>query len=169
MKRFIMPLVISAAAVGGAMTCLSPANAVVVTLNNTQYNVTTVGGTFNSNQIALELNPWWGQSDVAQSFANQVQTPELRFAWTRLDIGMFGSVSSRVFGVGEEVIDTRVIPAQWAVATELPQAEVPFDNIPGGATIPTVGGLFALGLMRKAKKSIASKSRLANPVTGTVS
>ncbi|RUS98283.1 hypothetical protein DSM107003_13710 [Trichormus variabilis SAG 1403-4b] len=45
---------------------------------------------------------------------------------------------------------------------------VPFD-IPGGATIPTVGSLFALALMRKAKKSIASKNRIANPVNTVVS
>ncbi|MBD2295105.1 hypothetical protein H6G06_16860 [Anabaena sphaerica FACHB-251] len=36
-------------------------------------------------------------------------------------------------------------------------AAVPFD-IPGGATIPTVGSLFALGLMRKVKKRMALKS-----------
>ncbi|WP_353932974.1 carbohydrate binding domain-containing protein [Okeanomitos corallinicola TIOX110] len=33
---------------------------------------------------------------------------------------------------------------------------VPFD-VPGGATIPTVGSLFALGLMRQAKKRLAVK------------
>jgi hypothetical protein len=42
-------------------------------------------------------------------------------------------------------------------------SSVPF-NIPGGATIPTVGSLLALGAMRKARKSIASKTRSANPV-----
>ncbi len=36
-------------------------------------------------------------------------------------------------------------------------AAVPFD-IPGGATIPTVGSLFALGLMRKAKQRMALKA-----------
>ncbi len=41
---------------------------------------------------------------------------------------------------------------------------VPFDNIPGGATIPAVGSLLALGAMRKVRKSIASKTRIANPV-----
>jgi hypothetical protein len=47
-------------------------------------------------------------------------------------------------------------------------AAVPFD-IPGGATIPSVGALLALGAMRKARKSIASKTRLANPVCASVS
>lgn len=42
-------------------------------------------------------------------------------------------------------------------------ASVPFD-IPGGATIPTVGSLLALGAMRKVKKSIASKTSIASPV-----
>jgi hypothetical protein len=44
---------------------------------------------------------------------------------------------------------------------------VPFD-IPGGATIPTVGSLFALGLMRKAKRSLALKTRIANPLETVV-
>jgi hypothetical protein len=44
---------------------------------------------------------------------------------------------------------------------------VPFD-IPGGATIPTMGGLFALGLMRQAKKKIALKNSLSKSVTHTV-
>jgi hypothetical protein len=38
---------------------------------------------------------------------------------------------------------------------------VPFD-IPGGATIPTVGSLFALGLMRQAKKRLALKKLVVN-------
>ncbi|MEA5577390.1 carbohydrate binding domain-containing protein [Anabaena sp. UHCC 0451] len=40
---------------------------------------------------------------------------------------------------------------------------VPFD-VPGGATIPTVGSLFALGLMRQAKKRLAVKKLVLNPV-----
>ena len=45
---------------------------------------------------------------------------------------------------------------------------VPFD-IPGGATIPAVGGLLALGLMRKARKSLASNTRVSKPMSEIVS
>lgn len=45
-----------------------------------------------------------------------------------------------------------------SISTSTP---VPFD-IPGGATIPTVGGLLALGLMRKARKSLASNTRFSD-------
>jgi hypothetical protein len=45
---------------------------------------------------------------------------------------------------------------------------VPFE-VPGGATIPTVGSLFALGVMRSAKKRIAFKTRIANPMSEAVS
>ncbi|MBD2627655.1 hypothetical protein [Trichormus variabilis] len=41
-----------------------------------------------------------------------------------------------------------------------PSAAVPFD-IPGGATIPVAGSLLALGAMRKVKKTIALKTRIA--------
>jgi len=47
-------------------------------------------------------------------------------------------------------------------------APVPFD-IPGGATIPAVGGLLALGLMRKARKSLASNTRISKPISEVVS
>ncbi|MEH2382764.1 MAG: hypothetical protein V7K27_28415 [Nostoc sp.] len=47
-------------------------------------------------------------------------------------------------------------------------AAVPFD-IPGGATIPAVGGLLALGLMRKARKSLASNTRFSEPIREMVS
>ncbi|WGV28987.1 hypothetical protein [Halotia branconii] len=49
-----------------------------------------------------------------------------------------------------------------------PTEAVPFD-IPGGATIPAVGGLLALGLMRKARKSIASSTRVSHPISEMVS
>ncbi|WGV28995.1 hypothetical protein [Halotia branconii] len=45
---------------------------------------------------------------------------------------------------------------------------VPFD-IPGGATVPAFGALLALGAMRKARKNIALKTRLANSVAATIS
>ena len=47
-------------------------------------------------------------------------------------------------------------------------ATVPF-NIPGGATIPAVGGLLALGLMRKARKSLALNTRISKPISEVVS
>jgi hypothetical protein len=55
-----------------------------------------------------------------------------------------------------------------ATYTSATTAAVPLD-IPGGATIPSVGALLALGAMRKARKSLASKTRLANPVCASVS
>jgi hypothetical protein len=51
--------------------------------------------------------------------------------------------------------------------TASPSTPVPFD-IPGGATIPTVGSLFALALMRKAKKRLAAKTLVVNPVETVV-
>lgn len=43
------------------------------------------------------------------------------------------------------------------IYTVIPSADVPFD-IPGGAAIPSFGGLFALGVIRKVRKNIASKT-----------
>lgn len=68
--------------------------------------------------------------------------------------GNFGS-NQKGFGTIGEVVPSVV-------------AAVPFD-IPGGATIPTLGSLLALGAMRKVRKNIALKTHLANPATETIS
>ncbi|WP_414529722.1 hypothetical protein [Nodularia chucula] len=49
-----------------------------------------------------------------------------------------------------------------------PPQDIPFD-IPGGATIPTIGSVLALGLMRKAKKSLALKAQMSQNINSKVS
>ncbi|MEH2363004.1 hypothetical protein [Nostoc sp.] len=62
---------------------------------------------------------------------------------------------------------TGSVVAQFGI-TPTEATAVPFD-IPGGATIPAVGGLLALGLMRKARKSLASNTRFSEPISEMVS
>ncbi|BAZ28225.1 hypothetical protein NIES4074_06560 [Cylindrospermum sp. NIES-4074] len=45
---------------------------------------------------------------------------------------------------------------------------VPFE-VPGGATIPSMGALFALGIMRSVRKNTASKTRITCPISEVVS
>jgi len=71
-------------------------------------------------------------------------------------------------GIGTETYNSALTVTLGFGGALYSSASVPFD-IPGGATIPSVGALLALGAMRKARKSIASKTRLANPVCASVS
>jgi hypothetical protein len=52
-------------------------------------------------------------------------------------------------------------------ASSGPTSSVPFD-IPGGATIPAVGGLLALGAMRKVRKKIALNTRASKPLSQAI-
>ncbi|WP_414530596.1 hypothetical protein [Nodularia chucula] len=59
------------------------------------------------------------------------------------------------------------IPVDYASGNFVSQ-DIPFD-IPGGATIPTIGAVLALGLMRKAKKSLALKAQMSQNISSKVS
>jgi hypothetical protein len=198
--RQLLPLVISAAAgVAGVVGSLSPAMAVVINLNGQDYTISTTTGTWNDLSATLTQNVWWGNTSLAQTAANavntQLGTPNTvfsgstasgpYFAWRELfDINNVLSNADTwayVPALGQSVQNQAVINTSftWAVATLVEEngggdnggggdpTAVPFD-IPGGATIPTMGGLFALGLMRQAKKKIALKNSLSKSVTHTV-
>jgi hypothetical protein len=167
----ILPFVVGSAAAGILVSSVSPAQALVFNVGGTDYDVTTATGTYNSLITQLQSEPWWGNSALAVQFASTVnnqlglpnggQGPFFAFG-----TGLF--INSQVWsgsGVSQIGIDSTTT-ITWATTT--PATPVPFD-IPGGATIPTVGSLLALALMRKAKKSMASKTRIANPVSTTIS
>lgn len=179
----ILPLVFGSAA-GILASIASPAQALVVNVNvgGTSYDVTTVTGRFTDLQTQLQSQVWWQNQNLATNFANAVgssyglinyygyggpffaYSTEQNFATLGsnnrafVDFGSGGSVQTIFWDVNDSAV--------YAIATQA--TPVPF-NISGGATIPTVGSLFALALMRKAKKSMALKNRNANSVSTTIS
>lgn len=48
------------------------AKAAIFTVNGTDYNIETVEGTFNDLSATLESQVWWGDSSLAEDFANVV-------------------------------------------------------------------------------------------------
>ena len=56
-----------------------PALAITVTVGGRDYTLSTLGGSFDENAATLQIQPWWGSSDLALQFANQydalVSTP----------------------------------------------------------------------------------------------
>jgi hypothetical protein len=50
----------------------SSADSITVTVNGTQYDITTVTGTFTDNMAQLESTPWWDNESLAQEIAAAV-------------------------------------------------------------------------------------------------
>ncbi|MBD2694986.1 hypothetical protein [Anabaena catenula] len=107
-------------------------------------------GTPGSREIRLSINS-------SQSFGTD---------------GTYNLVSNNNWAVGDTYYGTsevlRIAGINLSSGANVASAAVPFD-IPGGATMPVVGSLLALGAMRKVKKSLALKTRIANPVETVVS
>jgi hypothetical protein len=184
----LLPLVVGSAA-AGVLASMSPAKALVFNVGGTNYDITTVTGTYTSLSTQLQATPWWGQQQLSIDLATAVYgslgqeagsedfgglwdsssggtaTPYFAYAFTDNAVFQGGAFQSSPGGTTffshwfEMSPDTDLT---FALGSSSP-ATVPFD-IPGGATIPAVGSLLALGAMRKARKSIASKTRIANPV-----
>jgi len=59
-----------------AMICFFPgtsrADNITVTVDGTEYFVSTVTGTFTDNMTQLESTPWWGDQSLAQALAGAV-------------------------------------------------------------------------------------------------
>ncbi|WP_414529618.1 hypothetical protein [Nodularia chucula] len=82
-----------------------------------------------------------------------------KIADTFLNAGVTASLIDDTITIGIPGFNNT--PGTFTASFEFSNATpVPFD-IPGGATIPTVGSLFALALMRKARKKMALKARKA--------
>jgi hypothetical protein len=180
----ILPLVVGSAA-AGILASTSPAHALTYnwtinwtgggtytgtfngsgTLNETSGTVTSLTGDINgSNITALDINniSGWGNTDQQYPVTNQ----GIGFVTANGNQYSLIDISGTKYLTEYSTANGNL----WAeVGFDIPSGTpVPFD-IPGGATIPSVGALLALGAMRKARKSLASKTRLANPVCTSVS
>ncbi|MEA5578944.1 hypothetical protein [Anabaena sp. UHCC 0451] len=167
----ILPLVVGSAA-AGILASISPAQALVFNIGGTNYDVTTVTGSSLSLSPLLTSQVWWGNSSLASSFAGTVGSalgsPNISGAGGPF---FFYDVSVLPFSAWFDTTTSSVqngiqgAGSTYAIATQ--STPVPFD-IPGGATIPTVGSLLALGAMRKVKKRLAAKTLVVNPVETVV-
>ncbi|MEA5576932.1 hypothetical protein [Anabaena sp. UHCC 0451] len=166
----LLPLLVGSA-VAGVLASMSPAQALVFNVGGTDYEVTTQTGTFLDLSTTLQQNPWWGNGAIASDAAIGSSSLGVNeffqgpiFAYSVFDQGSaVAGYYENTFG-GVAIGDIGVLAADvqvYAVATAA--TPVPFD-IPGGATIPTVGSLIALGAMRKVKKSLALKTRIAETI-----
>ena len=156
----LLPLVVGSAA-AGVLALMSPAKAVVLTVNGTSYNVTSIPGSFTSNQPALQSTPWWGKKQLAKDFAtaglNASPAFLNAFAYNLVTIDDEPNVAFYSLSDFPNNPQYTGIDSVGSFAA----TPVPFDF--DGGTIPAVVGAFVLAARWKARKSIASKTRTANP------
>jgi hypothetical protein len=183
----IMPLVIGSAAAGILASIASPAQALTWTANNIRFaDGGTLTGSINWNtslsnydNINLTLTgpallggpgtttsglngtiTYNSPSQLVASTANQLilthngaSTGALSFVRWLSTAGNNWSVAGTTGSGGDYgLFNTNISPQVSGNFTT-----VPFD-IPGGATIPAVGSLLALGAMRKARKTLAANN-----------
>ncbi|TAF09216.1 MAG: hypothetical protein EAZ77_05785 [Nostocales cyanobacterium] len=155
----------------------STANAATFTVNGTDYDITTVTGSYNSLSSQLQSQVWWGNQTLASQFATIVGSSlgissyvGPTFAYGVTGGGMFTfangyaytSLVNGVTGYSPEVSNPSAVYAIATVATPSTPVSVPEP----GTAIPTaLVGLVALGAMGKAKKTVASKTRLNSVVS----
>ncbi|WP_016950593.1 hypothetical protein [Anabaena sp. PCC 7108] len=182
----ILPLVVGGAVTGIVVSSASPANALIFNFNGVDYDVTTVTGSYTTFQSQIQNSPWWGSANndtnfinfltnvVGNSFGYPIPLGTLGISGTLDHAPAFAtsfngvSVSGSALAADGFIDDFNFSPNQSVVyAVGTASVTVPFDT-PGGATIATVGSLFALGLMRKAKKRLAAKKLVVNPVETVV-
>ena len=193
----ILPLMVGGAIAGMVVIVASPANAIVFnfSFDNEEgaVNGTVEGtielpdgdGTFSATSISitsapsglgytLPVNPLLldlqfnnsftvsGGSITSSNYAAQTNSSSLFTLGTGVGLGsQFSSNGTNASGSGVADLDSSTL-----VYSSAPTA-VPFDT-PGGQAIATFGSLFALGLMRKAKKRLVAKKLVVNPVETVV-
>lgn len=184
----ILPLVVGSAA-AGILVSTFPAQALTWTLQNVQFDDgATATGSFDYDSVNNILNassiiissPTAGTRNFSDPDNNPISLSPTSFSLAsndqfltlRLDFSSallnttpanttISLFTTSGYGANDSV-DKFTLASSSVISSDVPSSGVPFD-IPGGATIPTVGSLLALGVMRKVKKSIASKTRLTNP------
>jgi len=162
----ILTLIIGSAA---ALASIAPAQALVFNVNGTNYDVSTVTETYSSASAQLSTTPWYGNSTLAASLSQAVYGSALggqaagteypTLIGTPIFVTDTYTYSANTYYEGQYV-QTDGFQRGASFATNDPSLEtfavmspatVPFD-IPGGATIPALGSVLALGILRKARK-----------------
>ena len=144
------------------------AQALVVTVDNQQWDVTTFEGTYNNNVPLLQSQVWWGSQATAESFASAVGDglsfrnllgtvgPAFAFRTSQTSVPLVGTVrwvnASAETSLGDN-IDLTILRSTrftWATATKVtaPNSE----SVPGPLPLLGLGAVF--GFSRKLRKRI---------------
>ncbi|ACK70502.1 hypothetical protein PCC7424_2075 [Gloeothece citriformis PCC 7424] len=167
---------------GASVLSSQEADAAIFTVNGTQYDITTVTGSFNQLQSQLESQVWWGNTTLAMDFASTVGSslgkPNLLglnlvsplFAYNTILQSIplrpsvrqtlaVGAVEQELLGSTVTLVNTypslsSSISYTWAIATEVPEEPVPEPlTILGVSTVVGFGAAFKRKTQSKTQKS----------------
>jgi hypothetical protein len=184
----LLPLVVGGAVAGMVVSGTSPAQALTwnwsatgtgisaggtFTTNDTPdgsgfYTISAITGNHNGNAITIVSPGGVGGNDNLISQSN----PQLSFNGIGYTDG--GGTYYNIYWDGPQYFSGFNFDNTFGLQNETPvsftasaSAAVPFDT-PAGQAIATFGSLFALGLMRKAKKRLAAKKVVLDSVETAV-
>lgn len=155
MNKFAL-MGIAGAAVASAMVA-APAEAALFTVGGTQYEITTVTGSFDSLESTLMNQVWWNNQTLAVDFASVVEDdlglPGTTLATPDNDLGPFFAYTSTFAGVWNNTAQTAgnttfffqsSVPT-FAIATVVEPESVPepIDALGSGCGWPRGCGLGA--------------------------
>jgi len=173
----LLPLVVGSAA-ASVLASMSPAKAVVLTVNNVDYHVESVTSNYLVAANRLKTQRWWQNENLARAFADasrnvpnftQDVDKSTLFEPLRLKYSPFflftdlmplpNNLHAAAFNYFDIKVEVADGPSD-AVVTYAVES-VPWEF--SGGTIPAAVGVLLLAARWKARKSIASKTRTANP------
>jgi hypothetical protein len=85
--------IVATATIGLALSAQAPAKAFLVTINGSNYDVTSQRISYNSHTDLMTGQPWWGDGNLAQLFASTV-------AYNLGTISAFGNTTGPIFAYG---------------------------------------------------------------------
>jgi hypothetical protein len=169
-----LPLVVGSA-IAGVFASVSPAEAIMFTVNGIDYDVTTVTTSYDANTSLLQSQPWWGNDILAEQFASTVaqglpgragnQGPlfaiEASFVSDPFGGGDFTDILASVYDTSGNppVVFTFVqnSASNDVYATATAATPVPFDFDPSFGVV-ALGGIWAgrkvIKKIKTAKKSV---------------
>jgi hypothetical protein len=141
------------------------AQALVVTVDNQQWDVTTFEGTYNNNIPLLQSQEWWDIQATAEKFASAVGNglnfpnllgtagPYFAFSEGQFNLGLLGTVRWVNRSAAIEILGTSTISPSFPVSrsTNLTWATAT-RAVPG--PLPILGVAAAFGFSRKLRKRI---------------
>jgi hypothetical protein len=132
---------------------MSPAKAIapVKVIDGKSYQIIIENVAAKGNERRLQDNPWWNKEDLAKKISGEYSGAYYAFGLTLSTVDKFEYYHGSAKG-SAAMKDTK----NYAFAVP-----VPFE-ISGRTTIPAMGALL-LAARWKARRSISSKTRTANP------
>ena len=160
----------------GALTA-GQAQAVVVTVNSQDWDVTTFTGTYNANTSKFALPssggvmPWWGSPDLAYSFASAISNslgyPNFDFmgpffgAYEYFDpVSGVNFVDSYVYfdDSADTLLQSFTTTYEWVYAQATQVSSPPAADVPG--PLPALGAAAAFGFSRKLRTRIKRSTKI---------